>query len=130
MRKNLYKVKINVDFSYTITKVKIHLNLKLDFYFFLLFSILCIYYNILFLKSKSVSRVLSFKIVIYLEHILLSISSHFYLRRRRAGLIFFLGVAPDGVYIDLLCHHNSGKLLPHLFTLTKNIGGYFLLHFP
>ena len=39
-------------------------------------------------------------------------------RRRRAGLIFYLGVAPDGVYTDPVCHHTSGELLPHLFTLT------------
>jgi len=39
-------------------------------------------------------------------------------RRRRAGLIFFLGVAPDGVYTDPICHHISGELLPHLFILT------------
>ena len=42
------------------------------------------------------------------------------LRRWRAALAFlYLGVAPDGVYIDLVCHHTSGKLLPHLFTLTS-----------
>ena len=40
-------------------------------------------------------------------------------RRRRAGLIFFLGVAPDGVYTDPICHHISGELLPHLFILTS-----------
>jgi len=51
-------------------------------------------------------------------------------RGRRAVLTLCLGVAPDGVYIDLVCHHTSGKLLPHLFTLTYKIGGYFLLHFP
>jgi len=47
---------------------------------------------------------------------LLYISSHQF-RRWRAALTFFLGVAPDGVYIDLICHHISGKLLPHLFTI-------------
>ena len=39
-------------------------------------------------------------------------------RRRRAGLIFFLGVAPDGVYTDPACHHAGGELLPRLFILT------------
>jgi len=36
----------------------------------------------------------------------------------RASYPSFLGVAPDGVYIDQICHHICGKLLPHLFTLT------------
>ena len=48
---------------------------------------------------------------------MLYISSHA-TRRRRAGLIFFLGVAPDGVYTVPLCHHRSGELLPRLFILT------------
>ena len=39
-------------------------------------------------------------------------------RRRRADLIFYLGVAPDGVYTDPVCHHTSGELLPRLFILT------------
>ena len=39
-------------------------------------------------------------------------------RRCRAGLIFYLGVAPDGVYTDPVCHHTSGELLPRLFILT------------
>jgi len=42
-------------------------------------------------------------------------------RRRRAGLIFYLGVAPDGVYTDPVCHHTSGGLLPHLFILTYTL---------
>jgi len=40
------------------------------------------------------------------------------IRGRRAALTLKLGVAPDGVYMDPVCHHTSGKLLPHLFTLT------------
>ena len=40
------------------------------------------------------------------------------IRGRRAVLTLKLGVAPDGVYIDQICHHTCGKLLPHLFTLT------------
>jgi len=40
-------------------------------------------------------------------------------RRRRAGLIFYLGVAPNGVYTDPACHHASGELLPRLFILTS-----------
>ena len=42
-------------------------------------------------------------------------------RRCRAGLIFYLGVAPDGVYTDPVCHHTSGELLPHLFILTYTL---------
>ena len=40
-------------------------------------------------------------------------------RRCRAGLIFYLGVAPDGVYTDPVCHHTSGELLPRLFIITR-----------
>ena len=40
------------------------------------------------------------------------------IRGRRAVLTLKLGVAPDGVYIDQICHHTCGKLLPYLFTLT------------
>ena len=39
-------------------------------------------------------------------------------RRCRASLIFYLGVAPDGVYTVPVCHHTSGELLPRLFILT------------
>lgn len=41
--------------------------------------------------------------------------------KRRKSLLTFLelqDVAPDGVYMDQICHHICGKLLPHLFTLT------------
>jgi len=31
----------------------------------------------------------------------------------------YLGVAPDGVYTDPVCHHTSGELLPRLFILTS-----------
>ena len=40
------------------------------------------------------------------------------IRRHRASLIFYLGVAPDGVYTVPVCHHTSGELLPRLFILT------------
>ena len=43
--------------------------------------------------------------------------------RRWKSFLSFLelqGVAPDGVYIDQICHHTCGKLLPHLFTLTSS----------
>ena len=68
--------------------------------------------------GKSVSRVLSW-MVIYLVHILLHVSSH-QIRRWRAVLTFCLGVAPDGVYTDPVCHHTSGELLPHLFTIASH----------
>jgi len=40
-------------------------------------------------------------------------------RSAEQALIFNLGVAPDGVYTDPVCHHTSGELLPHLFILTS-----------
>ena len=70
-------------------------------------------------KSKSVSRVLSFKLVIYLGYISLYSSSHASLNHR-AGVKFNLGVAPDGVYTDALCHHKAGELLPRLFILAAS----------
>ena len=76
------------------------------------------YKNRTFFTSKSISRVLS-RIVIYLVLTLLQASSH-QIRRRRVALTFCLGVAPDGVYIDPICHHISGRLLPYLFILTTS----------
>ena len=74
--------------------------------------------SLFFIMGKSVSRVLSW-MVIYLVHILLHVSSH-QIRRWRAVLTFCLGVAPDGVYTDPVCHHTSGELLPHLFTIASH----------
>ena len=53
-----------------------------------------------FIYGESVSRVLSFKTVIYLNRISLYGSSHL-LERCRANLAFLSGVAPDGVYSAL-----------------------------
>ena len=50
----------------------------------------------------------------------------------RASVIPLLGLAPDGVCLDLRCYHRSGALLPHLFTLTttQRRGGMFLWRCP
>ena len=42
------------------------------------------------------------------------------------------GLAPDGVCLCLRCYHQSGALLPRLFTLTSTVveAVCFLLHFP
>ena len=53
---------------------------------------------ILYLIGEPVSRVLSFKTIIYLRRASLHGSSHL-LERCRAGLAFHSGVAPGGVYI-------------------------------
>ena len=42
------------------------------------------------------------------------------LRRRRTTLTF-LRVAPDGVYMDAVCYHTTGELLPHLFTFALRL---------
>lgn len=83
--------------------------------------------NFKFKKSKSVSRVLSW-IAIYLEYILLYISSRFS-RNRRAVLCSYISVAPGGVYTVPICHHISGELLPRLFTLTKLMAFIFCCTF-
>ena len=44
------------------------------------------------------------------------------LPQRTVGFRFLFGLAPDGGYLDASCHHETGALLPHLFTLTASCG--------
>lgn len=79
--------------------------------------------------SKPVSRVLSFKIVIYLGYISLHISSHS-IQKMPSRLILLLRCCSRWGLHSPVCHHTSGELLPRLFILTRTAGGSFLLHFP
>ena len=47
----------------------------------------------------------------------------------RAASLRLFGFAPGGVYLARRIASAAGELLPHLFTLTGNTGGIFLLHF-
>ena len=40
------------------------------------------------------------------------------------------GLAPGGVYKASVVTGGAGELLPHLFTLTRFLAVFFLLHFP
>jgi len=73
--------------------------------------------------------------IIHLEHSLPDVSralpeyKHENLLRQMANILLFR-LAPGGVYLCHIRYRIRGVLLPHLFTLTYKIGGYFLWHFP
>ena len=90
--------------------------------------LLTILYEIYKKMSKSVSRVLSLKIVIYLGYISLYISSHTN-QDHRASVKSYLGVAPDGVYTASYVTIRAVSSYLAFSSLLNN-SGYFLLHFP
>ena len=52
-------------------------------------------------------------------------------RKQTGRLMLSIGLASDGVYINLVCYQTSGRLLHCLSTLTSiTRSGIFLLHYP
>ena len=51
-------------------------------------------------------------------------------KKQRVTVIFFIGVAPNGVYTARYVTISAVGSYPAFSSLPINIGGYFLLHFP